>query len=292
MQSRMKGYLERVTKLEAEAQMPQVSIERITPERAAALLETMAPNRRISDRHVAKLRRDMDNGRWFITSQGIGIDTNGQLFDGQHRLWAILQHGSPVDMVVVRGIDPAAMMATDENRKRTFPDDLRIRGEEDYTVSASMARLVLKVDTYYRRDISFATMAGLQFSRYELDDKLKEIKASNGAKPSVHAGAAWSREYKVPLSAAAACHYIASRDVSPEFADEFYERVADGYELSRGEPERALVEKFRAVKDQQPKERSEVYMRWILKAMKAKLKNKPMVRVDAGSRSSSELERL
>lgn len=63
----------------------------VTPEMASDWLTSRRwpHNRRISPAITAKYLKDMREGRWKVTRQGIIFDTEGYLIDGQHRLRAI-----------------------------------------------------------------------------------------------------------------------------------------------------------------------------------------------------------
>lgn len=49
----------------------------------------VAHNRRASKHRVERLAKDMSEGKWKLTHQGLAFDTNGLLIDGQHRLHAV-----------------------------------------------------------------------------------------------------------------------------------------------------------------------------------------------------------
>ena len=71
----------------------------ITPKMAAEMLERhLNPEnqRRQSQSVVESYARAMRAGQWLLTHQGIAIDTNGELVDGQHRLSAIVASGATV----------------------------------------------------------------------------------------------------------------------------------------------------------------------------------------------------
>ncbi len=63
----------------------------VTPEMASDWLTSRRwpHNRRISKAIVAKYLKDMREGRWKTTRQGVIFDTEGYLIDGQHRLRAL-----------------------------------------------------------------------------------------------------------------------------------------------------------------------------------------------------------
>lgn len=92
---------------------------------ATEILETKNPkNRNISERTVQSYASDMKNGGWTLTHQGIAFDTDGNLQDGQHRLWAIIFSGCTIQINVTRGVPVEidghmTMDAIDRNRVRS-----------------------------------------------------------------------------------------------------------------------------------------------------------------------------
>lgn len=73
---------------------------RITPDMAQDLLSKNHYNRPINRIKVARMVNDIKSGRFEMTHQPIGVDEDGILVDGQHRLTAIAESGIPVDMFI------------------------------------------------------------------------------------------------------------------------------------------------------------------------------------------------
>lgn len=89
----------------------KTQIKTITPEWAAQVLDTRNPNnRKMSERFVERLVRDIKANGWILTHQGIAFDENGDLIDGQHRLEAIRRANKSVSMPVTTGL-PASQRA-------------------------------------------------------------------------------------------------------------------------------------------------------------------------------------
>ncbi len=109
---------------------PTYEIVKVTPAIAQEWLNTMVSNRTLKEDKVFQYARDMDEGRWFLSGQPIKFDTAGRLMDGQHRLVAITLANCPVELEIVRDINPAAMMSIDEGTPRSFNDILRIGGTD------------------------------------------------------------------------------------------------------------------------------------------------------------------
>jgi hypothetical protein len=105
--------------------MKTSTIETITPEIAKRYLLANTRNRRMRKTGIEKYARDMKAGRWMLTTDAIGFDTNGALTNGQHRLEACVETGIPFEAIVVRGLDPESFDATDNGMNRTLADVLR-----------------------------------------------------------------------------------------------------------------------------------------------------------------------
>lgn len=106
----------------------------VTPEKAAAWLHNNFRNRPMSDDVVAAYARDMKDGRWVPTHQGIAFNDRDELIDGQHRLQAIIRSGVTVRMMVtfglastISGSEMTTMDAVDRGRPRSVADQLRIQ---------------------------------------------------------------------------------------------------------------------------------------------------------------------
>lgn len=274
------------------AQEPVASVEWITVPVAEALRETQERQRTPSEKHLNKLKRDMEAERWYVTSQGIGIDTNGTMIDGGHRTLAIVRTGLAQRMVVVRGIDPNAQMATDENRKRTFSDDLQLMRESDYATKAAVTKLVAKAQIAYARGYSFNTMSTLALNRYELMDHFVEITELVDILGAVRTGARIHRRHLAPSSSLGAAHVLGQMVYGRGFTDEFFHRLNKGIGLEAGDAELALTERFRIESKYTPKATTPLYLAWTLKALQAAFTGKSLLRVEFKGRVPRELPQL
>ena len=83
----------------------EIQIVAVTPMLAAEFLTRNATNRRIRPGHVNALSAVMTAGQFQSTHQGIALNVEGELVDGQHRLLAIVKSGVTVRMPVAYGIN-------------------------------------------------------------------------------------------------------------------------------------------------------------------------------------------
>ena len=106
----------------------------ITPEMAKEwLTHNMAGNRPVQKGTVHSYARQMRNGSWNLTHQGIAFDENGELIDGQHRLRAIIEASVPVEMNVSTGVHrvQGEVFTIDMGRKRTYQNAIVMGGIDD-----------------------------------------------------------------------------------------------------------------------------------------------------------------
>lgn len=104
---------------------PTVTIEVITPAKAADYLKQNKNNRNIRPVNVRMLAKDMTEGRWYLTTDGIGFDIEGRLINGQHRLTACIEANTPFICAVFRNMPTTAFKAIDNNLGRTASDAIK-----------------------------------------------------------------------------------------------------------------------------------------------------------------------
>lgn len=98
----------------------------VTPEMAAEWLEKNSSNRPMRKHVIEHYARQMRDGVWVLTHQGVCVDRLGNLIDGQHRLSAIVLAGVAVlVMVTTTDHEESAMGApVDLGLGRTYSDIL------------------------------------------------------------------------------------------------------------------------------------------------------------------------
>jgi hypothetical protein len=104
----------------------KATLEKIGPSEAQKFLAKNPINRPLRPSWINQLCWYIETGQWKTTHQGIAIDRNGNLLDGQHRLEAIIKSGKIVTMWVTRGCDAETYQVIDAGRMRTVGDRLRL----------------------------------------------------------------------------------------------------------------------------------------------------------------------
>src|SRR5690606_5321337 len=73
----------------------------LTPDTAVRLLERNTLNRPLSDQHVKRIASQISAGKWRFNGDTIKLSECGDVLDGQHRLWAVIEAKKPVETLIV-----------------------------------------------------------------------------------------------------------------------------------------------------------------------------------------------
>lgn len=169
----------------------------MTPKWAEQLLQHNHPkNRKIKWRKVEQYSRDMKAGMWRLTHQGVAIDEEGWLIDGQNRLTAVVESDCAVPMLLIQNAPNSGMVAVDHMAARSIADSAKIGGEKfdvPDTTWPSIARSMLfglqsgpggsQIPTTHQEIIQFAKghRKAIQFA-YDITPNNKRGKCSAGVR--------------------------------------------------------------------------------------------------------------
>lgn len=106
----------------------------VTPEKAEHWLKNNVRNRPLKRDTITAYARDMVNGVWVPTHQGLAFNDKDEMIDGQHRLHAIVMSGCTIRMMVTFGLpsridgkEMTTMDAVDRGATRSVGDQLVIQ---------------------------------------------------------------------------------------------------------------------------------------------------------------------
>ena len=123
----------------------------IGPELALEYLKKIVINRPLIRATVDFFAKQIAEGKWPETHQGIAFCKSGALIDGQHRLHAIVKSGKSVKMLVTTGVDDDAFKYIDTGRKRIASDVLFLEGFNNSSTVAAIARKILLYESGSKR---------------------------------------------------------------------------------------------------------------------------------------------
>lgn len=225
----------------------QAGVEKVTPELARELLDQSEGSRQrgVRKNRVAKLVHAIQSGQWRVTHQGIAIDVNGVVIDGQHRLHAIAQAGETVEVLIWRNVDPETFEVIDTGASRTPSDSLKIAGFTDTNIMAALVRTMLVYDKLAGTTAIEWSTLDKQVTTADILDYLDDPDRRGAAYASLKAGRMLSGAVSrfgatTPLSAANMIVRTFPTDIGPDTLAEFNARLADGVMLPHRSPILAL----------------------------------------------------
>ena len=125
-------------------QDPTFEIVEMTPEWAEEILtKSSFKNRRIRVANLERLVTAIEKDQWLPTSQGIALDHDGNLLDGQHRLVAVVKAKKSIKIMLARGLDPKAFSVLDSGCSRTAGDALAVAGCSSSNPAAAAIKLYI-----------------------------------------------------------------------------------------------------------------------------------------------------
>lgn len=111
----------------------------VTPDLAYELLTANELNRPINQFKVEEWATAMKTGRWRDIHQGVAIDTEGRVLDGQHRLMAIIETNIPMWMRISFEESRENFPLIDVGRRRVAPQFMKVKHA---TAVAGAARIL------------------------------------------------------------------------------------------------------------------------------------------------------
>lgn len=210
----------------------------VTPDMARQWLDNMAPNRKVSRVNLENLMKAMEEKRWHQDASPIKFNRNGQLIDGQHRLWALINTGQTHTFIVAWGVLEEAMTTLDTGKMRSRGDVLAIHDPAltDINSVAATTTIILRWKKGERnnnlRNSYVSNDEVIAFYDQERDDIIAASR--HGRRLANATRAASGQAYSL-------CWYLFS-NIDPEDAEFFWDRIVDGAALEPGSPIYALRE--------------------------------------------------
>lgn len=107
----------------------EITIQTVTPELAAHWLEHNDNNpRRLRIPVAMRYAEDVRAGKWAFPTSFIGFGPNGDLVNGQHTAWAVVEGGQPITTLVIYDVPEEAIAAMDRGLRRSLADTLHGHG--------------------------------------------------------------------------------------------------------------------------------------------------------------------
>lgn len=194
----------------------------ITPALAKLWLQTRKKQRNIYARHIQNLAHKMAIGDWQdLNGDTIVFDRNGNLIDGQHRLYAVIESNIHITSGVLLGVEPTRIFSIDSgNKNRGFKDLLEITGTKE---NSALIATALKYLYYYRKKVARAS------NNYQIIPSTQELNNLWEKNRTIQNSIPHALPTKglLPPSFSIFLHYVCS-EIDQKTADDFFHRLSFG----------------------------------------------------------------
>lgn len=208
-----------------------VAWEVIGPDEARKMLEAMRVNRKVVQVHVERLAESMRRGEWVeMAGDPIRFNQQGELVDGQHRLWAVIEAGVSLRFAVARGLPAEAMTVLDTGRRRTLADFLEMRGEHNADV---LAGALGYLHHYWATKEMVLVQWGVR--SLTVNEAFKILEEHPGIRESATATHSVARRLGGGRARWAAIHYVLA-SIDYEDAGDFFKKLLTAEEVPKGSP--------------------------------------------------------
>jgi hypothetical protein len=219
---------------------------RVTPERAAKWLERNTINRPLSDSRVTEIADAITSGQWRgDNSETIKISPEGDLVDGQHRLWGVVMANQAVYMLVAFGVPKDTFATIDIGGKRTAAHAISVlkkQGGPEYKYANQLASAAKWIHRFSDVKMKKLLMGPGSF-RVTNTQVLAAIEANPEIVESTYFICSLPHVKGINRAKMIFLHTLFGKKHSDK-ANEFFEKLYTGEELTRGSPILALRNKL------------------------------------------------
>ncbi|MCA1782014.1 MAG: hypothetical protein LC679_07525 [Intrasporangiaceae bacterium] len=206
----------------------KLSVELLTPERAADLLRTRHPNRNDRQKIINVYAQSISEDRFPVTGDTIKICPDGRMSDGSHRCYAVIKADRSIWTAFAYNVDVQAVVThVDGGVKRQPGDILKYHGFKNCSELATTIKIVRSIEVAPSSsrwaEIPREEYPEVAFERPELEQ-------------SISVGGRLGKALGTPRSISAAMHHLFGRVSSRDDADEFFEALITGVGLGEFDP--------------------------------------------------------
>lgn len=203
----------------------------IFPEVARWILENVNTKNRGVKNSRKKLAVAIRQGRWHFNGQTIGFSGDGILQDGQNRLYACVDTGTPIDVLMVFGLSPDSIRATDRGCVRTNADHISMRLGKDGLPSTYSSAI-----SFWHRFVNQQFInKGFMPDADEVDAIVAERPGLRDSVEYVHRMTKQFPGLPIPKAMLAFYHYVLT-EIDAVRGDEFISRLISGEDLRLNNP--------------------------------------------------------
>ncbi|WP_408935957.1 hypothetical protein ACKFRL_04465 [Corynebacterium marquesiae] len=234
----------------------KTDIVTITPQLAAQLLEQNTGNRKVSKANYHRVLEAMSKGEWELNGEAIKIARDGRILDGQHRLMVAAENDLTFQTLVVYGLPDETQDTMDTGKARTASDVLAING---YPSSNNLAAIVSGIIRSERWGLKPATAVGATAYPVTPKQVLARVQQEPSLVELMQLTIRIRNKTPLPGKVAGVLYYHFSK-IDQQDTDYFFDRLANGDGLERGNPILTLRETLFSLKENTKGARNSQYI--------------------------------
>lgn len=223
----------------------KTDIVTITPQLAAQLLEQNTGNRKVSKANYNRVLEAMSKGEWELNGEAIKIARDGRILDGQHRLMVAAENDLTFQTLVVYGLPDQTQDTMDTGKSRTASDVLAING---YPSTNNLASIVAGIIRDERWGLKPATAPGNAGGPVTPKQVLARVQQEPSLVELMQFAVRVRNKTGLSGKLAGVLYYHFSK-IDQQDTDYFFERLANGDGLERGNPILTLREALFSLKE-------------------------------------------
>jgi hypothetical protein len=129
----------------------------LTPQLAKELLAKNKNNRAVNRNTMLSYAHQMKKGKWKLNGETISIDIDGNVLNGQHRCYAVIESNTSIEVILVTGLPRSVFDTIDTGRCRLHSDVLTIAGVKNATTLGAALKKYYMLQNNYTYLIQSAT---------------------------------------------------------------------------------------------------------------------------------------
>lgn len=238
----------------------------LTPGLAKVLLDRNPHNRNVRQTKVAQYASDMRSGRWALNGEPIIVAKTGELNDGQNRCEAVIDANTPIQVMLMFGVERETRTTVDQGATRGAGDFLGMNGVENANSAATIARLLLAYEASGGQGVDTKPFTNAQVTDRAQRDANIEVAAH-----FAHRAVTQRAKAYVAGTLIGFCYLIFSR-IDENDASDFLTAVCTGEGLKSGHPALVVREKLLSVGKSRPIKIALLFRAWNFYRRGAKVK--------------------
>lgn len=206
----------------------------IGPERALQLLEHNDRNRPMDFSLVKTYARQMTEGQWRFVGDPIRVSKTGRLLDGQNRMQAIVASGTTQTFALLTGLEDDDQAYMDVGKKRTPGDVFGMFGVPNAPRAAAVTNMLMRYEMRNLLDTKYRITVAEQLAYY------RDPANSHRIDVGTTIGDQMIKMLPISPAVVGTVHAAVSPISDPYATEEFFVKLREGYDLSRGDGIAAL----------------------------------------------------